>query len=272
MTHVLRPRWALWSLLSAVLLIALSLAMWLMFGDHSWRSSPIAATGSNGAKHSTALEGTWPSGTGGSIRHYSIDGVKPDDGPIETDEMPNRIPADGVAVWSHVVPFIPRDGVLPDPLPTIHQMLRLVPSSYPTISQIESEGSPADIFEPILSPPRGILSASAVYRNAAKIDESSALRESSPLLAWFTEPFVPDNPPQVAGDVAGRAAPVYVIVMSSGTPIETPTGCSARPPQLDTARATSLTTTSPCPFTFATHHVMILDAYTASFLRGFFTP
>jgi hypothetical protein len=244
------------------LLVTVGLAGWFTDGLHPQGSSSRAAPRINVAKHPTVgVDRTSSSHRSPEpLRHYAIRRVAPADGPIETDEMPSRVPADGVAVWSHVVPYFPHDGIIPEPLPAISQMLAEVPKGYPTISQIESEEEPSAIFEPMQSPSRGVVSPSVISRDAEKIDQSSALRQSAPLLVRYVLPpdagqWLASNPPYVPGN---QPLAVYVVVASSSTPIETPSGCQAAE--------------KSCPFTFATHHLMIFDAHTGIFFAGFFTP
>jgi hypothetical protein len=170
-------------------------------------------------------------------------------GVVIATEVPTKIPASGVAVWSHVVVYFPPNGTLPRKLPSIGQMEADQPKSFPTMAQIEAQEQPAVVLRPLAGHAQ-VVTPATIRAAVAAMDASPPFSESRPLLVSLTNPGLPSE----------TNVPAYVVVATWPVPVGTYIGC-----------APSNHPTS-CPLAFATHHVLIFNAQTGSFMLGFSTP
>jgi hypothetical protein len=123
------------------------------------------------------------------------------------------------------------------------------PKSFPTMAQIEAQEQPAVVLRPLAGHAQ-VVTPATIRAAVAAMDASPPFSESQPLLVSLTNPGLPRE----------TNVPAYVVVATWPVPVGTYIGCA---PSNDP---------TSCPFAFATHHVMIFNAKTGSFMLGFSTP
>ena len=184
-------------------------------------------------------------------------------------QVPTTIPAGGIAIWSHVIPYNPPKGAAATvALPSIAAAESEQPAGTPSMAQVRSEEPPAAVLRRAPAGATPTISSTQASTFGRTIDNGPGLTDSAPVLVSYTGP-------------RGANILAWVIVVTSPVATIIPGGCQAPAktfssvPQPESGPSYVPPSNSPdtqCPIHLASHDNLFINANTGKLIVGFFTP